>query len=78
MDSASPSRWHSGAALMPFLWPSPGPVSAAVLHVVAHILDAELGGDDSDTLLLAIVALLLLAGAAWKLTSGRRDLNTVV
>ena len=45
---------------------------AAPLHVAAHLRDADLGGNDSDTLVLAIIAVLLLAGAGWKLASDRR------
>ena len=41
----------------------------AAFHVVTHIRDRDLGGSDSNTVVLAIVAVLLLAGAAWKLAS---------
>ena len=43
----------------------------ALFHVVAHIRDRDLGGSDSDTVVLAVVAVLLLTGAAWKLALGR-------
>ena len=43
----------------------------AAFHVVTHIRDRDLGGSDSDTVVLAIIAVLLLVGAAWKLASER-------
>ena len=44
----------------------------AAFHVVTHIRDRDLGGSDTNTVVLAIVAVLLLAGAAWRLASERR------
>lgn len=38
----------------------------AGFHVANHIRDRELGGRDSDTIGLAVIAALLLIGAAWK------------
>lgn len=38
----------------------------AAFHVANHIRDRELGGRDSDTIGLAVIAALLLIGAAWK------------
>ncbi len=43
----------------------------AAFHVANHIRDSELGGSDSDTIGLAIVAAVLLLGAAWKGSSDR-------
>lgn len=39
----------------------------AAFHVANHIRDTELGGSVSDTVGLAVVAVLLLLGAAWRL-----------
>jgi hypothetical protein len=39
----------------------------AAAHVVAHIKDHDLGGSDSDTVALAVVAVLLILGAGWRL-----------
>ena len=47
--------------------------SGAALHVVAHIRDSDLGGSDSDTIFLGILAALMLAGAAWRAASALRD-----
>ena len=44
----------------------------ATFHVLAHIGDRDPGGSDSDIVILAVVAVLLLAGAAWKLASDPR------
>ena len=50
-------RWSAlGAALG-------GVAVAAVLHEVSHIVDTELGGRDSDLVLLGVLALLAVAGA---------------
>ena len=43
----------------------------ATFHVAAHVLDRDLGGTDSDTVTLAVAAILLVAGAALKLLSER-------
>lgn len=43
----------------------------AAFHVATHIRDHDLGGSVSDTVGLAVVAVLLLAGAAWRLASER-------
>jgi hypothetical protein len=47
-----------------------GVAVAAVLHEVSHLVDTELGGRDSDLVLLGLLALLAVAGA-WA-TRGRR------
>lgn len=68
-----------GAALAIALWRGTDAIFAtlagagigAAFHVAAHIRDHDLGGSDSNTVVLAVVAVLLLAGAAWKLASGR-------
>jgi hypothetical protein len=58
-------RWSAlGAALG-------GVAVAAVLHEVSHIVDTELGGRDSDLVLLGLLALVAVAGA-WA-TRGPRD-----
>ena len=69
-----------GATLALALWRRADAIFAALagagvgatFHVVAHILDRDLGGNDSDIITLAVVAALLMAGAAWKLVSERR------
>jgi hypothetical protein len=47
--------------------------SGAVLHFITHVRDHDLGGSDSDTILLGILGLLMLAGAAWRLAAGRQE-----
>ncbi len=44
----------------------------AAFHAAGHIRDADLGGSDSATVVLAFVAVLLLASAGWKLASDWR------
>ncbi|MEO8510890.1 MAG: hypothetical protein ABI534_06560 [Chloroflexota bacterium] len=43
----------------------------AAFHVANHIRDAELGGNGGDTIGLAIIAAVLLLGAAWKGSADR-------
>jgi hypothetical protein len=45
----------------------------AALHVAGHIRDSNLGGSDSDTVMLGVLAALMLAGAAWRLASSVRE-----
>lgn len=47
----------------------------AALHVAAHIRDHELGGSDSDTVFLGVLAVLMLAGALWRAASAVREGN---
>ena len=44
----------------------------AAFHVIGHVIDDDLGGTTAQTVSLAIVAVLLLAGAAWRLAGDRR------
>jgi hypothetical protein len=41
---------------------------ASALHAVAHIRDHDLGGQDSDPFVFAVLALLLLGAALWRLS----------
>ena len=43
----------------------------AAFHVVAHIADDDQGGTDGQTISLGVLAVLLLAGAAWQWAKGR-------
>ena len=69
-----------GATLLLALWQRTDAIFTALggagidatFHVLAHIGDRDLGGSDSDIVILAVVAVLLLAGAAWKLASDPR------
>ena len=54
--------WRSDALLVALI----GSGVAAALHVWAHVVDEDQGGSSSDTIFLAILAVLLLAGAAWQ------------
>ena len=66
-----------GATLAMALWRRTDAIFAALagagvgagFHVATHIRDQDLGGSVSDTVGLAVVAVLLLVGAAWKLAS---------
>lgn len=66
-----------GATLAIALWRRTDAIFAALggagvgaaFHVAAHIRDHDLGGSVRDTMGLAVVAALLLIGAAWKLAS---------
>ena len=68
-----------GAVLLIALWARADAIFTALagsgigaaFHVLAHLLDRDLGGSDSDIITLAVVAVLLLAGATWKLASSR-------
>ena len=40
-----------------------GAAAAAIAHVVAHIIDRDLGGKDSDVPLFALIAALIVVGA---------------
>lgn len=44
----------------------------AALNVATHIRDHDLGGSDTDTLALGVLAVLMLAGAAWRAASTAR------
>lgn len=43
----------------------------AAFHVANHVRDSGLGGAESDTIGLAVLAALLLIGAVWKWSSNR-------
>ena len=60
--------WHRTDAIFAALG---GAGVGAAFHVAAHIRDHDLGGSVGDTVGLAVVAALLLTGAAWKLASER-------
>ncbi len=47
--------------------------SGAVLHFIAHVRDHDLGGSDSDTILLGVLGLLMVAGAAWRFAAGPQE-----
>lgn len=49
----------------------------AALHVAAHVRDSDLGGTDSDTVFLGVLAVLMLASAAWRLASTIRDTGNI-
>ncbi len=49
----------------------------AALHVATHIRDHDLGGSDSDTVFLGVLAALMLAGALWRLAATVRDTGGV-
>jgi hypothetical protein len=59
--------WRSDALLVALI----GSGVAAALHVWAHIADEDQGGSSGDTIFLAILAVLLLAGAAWQWTRSK-------
>lgn len=69
-----------GATLAAALWRRQDAIFAAltgagigsVVHTGTHIADHELGGKDSDVFVFGVVALLLLAGAAWRLMPAKR------
>jgi hypothetical protein len=44
----------------------------AAFHAVAHIRDHDLGGSDGDWVAHAVLAALLLGGAAWRLAPERK------
>lgn len=46
---------------------------AAGFHTVAHVLDHDRGGQDSDPFVFGVLALVLLGAAAWKLVAPRRS-----
>ena len=58
--------WRRGDAIFTAL---AGAGIGAALHVIAHVQDHDLGGSDSDIVTLGIVAVLLIAGAGWRLAS---------
>ena len=70
-----------GATLAVSLWRRADAIFVALagagigsaFHAVAHLRDRDLGGKDSDIVVFGLVAVFLLAGAAWKLaqTQGR-------
>ncbi len=47
--------------------------TGAMLHFIAHIRDHDLGGSDSDTVFLGVLAALMLAGALWRAASAVRE-----
>lgn len=47
--------------------------SGAGLHFITHVRDHDLGGSDSDTILLGVLGVLMLAGAAWRFAAGRQE-----
>lgn len=49
----------------------------AALHVATHVRDDDLGGSDVDTVFLGVLAVLMLAGAAWRLASTVRETGGV-
>jgi len=58
-----------GAALVAAVWSRDatfvalaGAAVAGVLHVIAHIVDSDLGGRSTDVPLLAVLAVVLIAG----------------
>lgn len=51
-------RWRDGLLVVLV-----GASAAAVLHVLSHIIDSDLGGKATDVPLLSVFALLLLAGS---------------
>ncbi len=68
-----------GATLAAALWRRTDAIFAALagagagagFHSIAHIRDHGMGGADTDPYVQGLVAVLLLAGAAWKLTPER-------
>jgi uncharacterized membrane protein len=52
-----------------------GGAAGATMHAIAHIIDHDHGGQDSDPFLFAIIALLLVAGAAvrWMTLANTRE-----
>ena len=69
-----------GATLAAALWKRHDALFAALagagigtaLHTVTHIADHDLGGKDSDAYVFGVVALVLIAGAAWRLVPERK------
>lgn len=69
-----------GATLAAALWKRHDAIFAALagagigtaVHAGAHLSDKELGGQDSDVVVFALVALLLLGTALWRLMSARK------
>jgi len=59
--------WRSDALLVALI----GSGVAAALHVWAHVVDEDQGGSSGDTIFLGILAVLLLAGAAWQWTRSK-------
>jgi hypothetical protein len=45
--------------------------AGSLFHTIAHFRDHDLGGNDSDLAVFGLVAVLLLAGAAWRLRESR-------
>jgi hypothetical protein len=45
----------------------------AILHFATHVRDSDLGGSDSDSVLLGVLGVLMVAGAAWRFASTRRE-----
>ena len=63
-----------GAALFALVWRSDallavlgGTAAGATAHDIAHIVDANIGGRDSDPYTLGLIAVLLCAVFAWRL-----------
>jgi hypothetical protein len=44
----------------------------AVMHVVAHVRDRDLGGRDSDPFILGAVAAVLVLATLWRMIAGAR------
>jgi hypothetical protein len=59
--------WPRDALLVAML----GTGIGAAIHVWAHVADSDQGGSDSDTTSLAVLAVLLLGGAAIRLITRR-------
>jgi hypothetical protein len=59
--------WRSDALLVVLA----GAGIGAALHWVAHVIDSDQGGEDSDYFILGVLAVLLLGAAAWRWASTR-------
>jgi hypothetical protein len=59
--------WRSDALLVVLA----GAGIGAALHWVAHVIDSDQGGEDSDYVILGILAIILLATAGWRWANTR-------
>ena len=57
-------RWRDGAFVA-----LAGAGVAAIMHVISHVIDRDLGGKDTDLPLFALIAALIVVGAAgrWRM-----------